>query len=73
MFADYFLSSLLPIREYSRPFAARPHECNHSLGNSDADVKALLKAHLYPGATDAQVDSVADQYSEDPAAVCHSS
>ena len=30
-----------------------------------------MSAHLYPGATDAQVDSVADKYSQDPAAVSY--
>jgi len=34
---------------------------------TDADLKAFMKTHLYPGATDAQVDSIADKYSEDPA------
>ena len=28
-----------------------------------------MKANLYPGVTDAQVDSVADKYPQDPAAV----
>ena len=28
-----------------------------------------MKAHLYLGATEAQIDSIADQYSEDPAQV----
>ena len=36
---------------------------------TDSDFKAFLKAHLYVGGTDAQIDSVADEYSEDPAAV----
>ncbi|KAF9643417.1 sterol esterase [Thelephora ganbajun] len=34
---------------------------------TDADVKTFLKAHLYPTATDDQVNSIADKYSEDPA------
>jgi hypothetical protein len=42
-----------------------------SFRRTDADVKAFLKAHLFRGANDAQVDSVADEYSEDPAAVGH--
>ena len=37
--------------------------------STDADVKTFLKTHLYPGATDAQVNSVADKYSEEPAQV----
>ena len=32
-------------------------------------MKEFLKAHLYLGATDAQVSSVADEYPQDPAAV----
>ena len=36
---------------------------------TDSDFKAFLRAHLYVGGTDAQIDSVADEYSEDPAAV----
>ena len=28
-----------------------------------------MKAHLFLGATDAQVDSIADKYSQDPAEV----
>ncbi|KAF9789744.1 sterol esterase [Thelephora terrestris] len=35
---------------------------------TDADLKAFLKAGLYLGATDAQVNSVADKYPQDPAA-----
>lgn len=38
---------------------------------TDADVKAFLKAHLYQGATDTQIDSIADKYSQDPAAVSY--
>jgi len=30
-----------------------------------------MKAHLYPGATDAQVDLIADKYSQDPVAVSY--
>ena len=30
-----------------------------------------MKAHVFPGATDAQVDLVADKYSQDPAEVRH--
>ncbi|KAF9789755.1 Alpha/Beta hydrolase protein, partial [Thelephora terrestris] len=37
-------------------------------GTTDADLKAFLKAGLYLGATDAQVNSLADKYSQDPAA-----
>ena len=37
--------------------------------SNDADLKAFLKTNLYPGATDAQVNSIADEYSEDPAQV----
>jgi len=36
---------------------------------TDADVKAFMKAHLFIGATDAQIDSVANKYSQDPAEV----
>ncbi|KAF9789721.1 Alpha/Beta hydrolase protein [Thelephora terrestris] len=44
-----------------------------SLNNSqsittDAEVKAFMKAHLFLGATDAQVDLLASKYSQDPAA-----
>ena len=40
-----------------------------SLQRTDADARAFLKANLFPGTTDAQVDSIADKYSQDPAAV----
>jgi len=39
--------------------------------STDADLKAFLKTHLYPGATDAQINSIADKYSEDPSQVRH--
>ena len=35
------------------------------------DVKTFLKVGLYLGATDAQVNSVADRYPQDPAAVSY--
>lgn len=47
----------------------RSRDLNLAFQRTDADVKALLKTYLYRGATDAQVDSVADQYPQDPAAV----
>ena len=41
-----------------------------SFYSTDADVKAFMGAHVFLGATDAQVDSVANEYSHwDPAAV----
>ena len=42
---------------------------NPSFLSTDADVKAFMKAYIYPGATDAQINSVADMYSQDPAEV----
>ena len=44
---------------------------SNSYQSTDADIKAFLKAHLYQGATDAQVDLVASKYSQDPAAVSY--
>ena len=37
--------------------------------STDTDLKNFLKAHLYKGATDDQIDSIADKYPQDPAAV----
>ena len=47
------------------------HGFNLPFLSTDADVKAFMKAHLYPGATDDQVNSIADNYSQDPAEVRH--
>ena len=43
---------------------ASPHKLS-----TDADVRTFLKTHLFLGATDAQVNSIAEKYSEVPAEV----
>jgi len=37
--------------------------------STDADVRTFMKTNLFLGATDAQINSIADKYSQDPAEV----
>lgn len=50
-------------------FLTRQRILNPIFQRTDAGLKAFLKAYLFHGATDDQVDLVADEYSEDPMAV----
>ena len=68
-----FLASFLSIASRlsgSFPrFTAGSRRLNPSSQRTDADVKEFLKSHFYRGATNAQVDLIADSYSQDPVAV----
>ena len=68
-----FLASSLCTASQSRGFSHRliiySFGFNPSFRSTDADVKTFMGAHVFLGATDAQVDSVANEYSQDPAAV----
>ena len=68
-FPASFHSIVNRLRKSFRRFIIRPRRLNLPVQRNDTSLKAFLKAHLYIGATDAQVDSVADKYSQDPAAV----
>jgi len=72
-FVFVFLASSLCLANRLRGSPQRINTCapgfNLLFSSTDADVKAYMKEHLYLGITDAQVDSIADKYSEDPAAV----
>jgi hypothetical protein len=51
-----------------RRLITQSRSSNHSY-STDANVKTFMGAHVFLGASETQVDSVADKYSQDPAAV----
>ena len=52
-----------------RNFIIWSYGSNPFFYSNDTDVKTFIGAHVFLGANDSQVDSVADKYSQDPAAV----
>lgn len=71
LFLDSFLSTVSRLRGSFHRFITGSSDLNSSFRRTDADVKAFMKAHLFIGASDDQVNSVADQYSQDPAEVSY--